>query len=69
MLKKLVPVIALALIAGPVFAADTPATTPAPTADKSTTSSSSSKHHSKKHKKSSSSSTTKPADTSAAPAK
>jgi cytoskeletal protein RodZ len=53
MFKKLVPVIALALIAGPVFAADAPATTPSST-DQS--SSPTSKPHHKKHKKSSSSS-------------
>jgi hypothetical protein len=29
MFKKLVPVVALALLAGPVFAADAPATAPA----------------------------------------
>jgi len=50
MFKKLVPVIALALLAGPVFAADAPATTPS---DQSSTASS--KHH-KKHSHSSSSS-------------
>jgi hypothetical protein len=46
MFKKLVPVIALALIAGPVFAADTPATTPS-SSDQS--SSSTAKSHHKKH--------------------
>jgi hypothetical protein len=67
MFKKLVPVIALALIAGPVFAADTPAASTAPAADKSTTTTSS-KHHKKHHDKKSSTST-KPADSSTAPAK
>ena len=63
MFKKLVPVVALALLAGPVFAADAPASTPS--ADQSSTASS--KHH-KKHGKSSKSkkSTT---DASTAPAK
>jgi len=45
MFKKLVPVVALALLAGPVFAADAPASSPS--ADQSSTASS--KHHSKKH--------------------
>jgi cytoskeletal protein RodZ len=70
MFKKLVPVIALALIAGPVFAADAPATTPSST-DQS--SSSTSKPHHKKHKKSSSSksesSASKSDSSSTAPAK
>ena len=47
MFKKLVPVIALALIAGPVFAADPPATTPS--SDQSSSSSTSKSHHGKKH--------------------
>ena len=50
MFKKLVPVVALALLAGPVFAADAPASTPS--ADQSSTASS--KHHSKKSHSSSS---------------
>ena len=53
MFKKLVPVIALALLAGPVFAADAPATTPS---DQSSTASS--KHH-KKHSHSSSTGSSK----------
>jgi len=43
MFKKLVPVVALALLAGPVFAADAPASAPA--ADQTATST---KHHGKK---------------------
>jgi hypothetical protein len=63
MFKKLVPVIALALIAGPVLAADPPASgdqsaTPATKTHKSH------KHHSKSKSTKSSSS-----DTSSAPAK
>jgi hypothetical protein len=50
MFKKLVPVVALALLAGPVFAADAPASTPS--ADQS--SAASSKHHKKSHSSSSS---------------
>jgi len=50
MFKKLVPVIALALLAGPVFAADAPAADQSAASAKS---SSHSKHHSKKHSKSS----------------
>jgi len=50
MFKKLVPVLALVLLAGPVFAADAPATTPS--ADQS--SSAPAKPHHKKHKKSTS---------------
>lgn len=65
MFKKLIPVIALALIAGPAFAADAPAAAPA--ADQSAPAKSS--HHSKKssshHKHSSKSG----ADSSTAPAK
>jgi len=52
MFKKLVPVLALALLAGPVFAADAPASTPS---DQSSTASSkhhNKKSHSSKHKKS-----------------
>jgi hypothetical protein len=45
MFKKLVPVVALALLAGPVFAANAPASTPS--ADQSSTASS--KHHKKSH--------------------
>jgi hypothetical protein len=67
MFKKLVPVVALALLAAPVFAADAPASTPS--ADQSSTASS--KHHKKSHSTSSSSkhkkSTTDSAST--APAK
>ncbi|HEV3182291.1 MAG TPA: hypothetical protein VGY90_05720 [Steroidobacteraceae bacterium] len=62
MFKKLVPVVALALLAGPVFAADAPASTPS--ADQSSTASS--KHHKKSHSKKSKKST---ADSSTAPAK
>ena len=47
MFKKLVPVVALALLAGLVFAADAPASTPS--ADQSSTASS--KHHKKSHSK------------------
>jgi len=64
MFKKLVPVVALALLAGPVFAADAPATTPS--ADQSSTASS--KHH-KKHSKSSKSKKSATDTTSSAPAK
>ena len=65
MFKHLVPVVALALLAGPVFAAGqaAPATTPA--ADQSSTASS--KHH-KKHSKSSKSKKST-ADSATAPAK
>jgi hypothetical protein len=64
MFKKLVPVIALALIAGPVFAADPPSSS---SSDQSTSSSSSSgKSHHKKHKKSTSKSdSSKSSDSSA----
>jgi hypothetical protein len=70
MFKKLVPVVALALLAGPVFAADAPATAPA--GDQS--SAASSKHHKKGHSSSSSSSHSKhnkksTTDSSTAPAK
>jgi len=65
MFKKLVPVIALALIAGPVFAADTPATTPA--ASQSSAPAKSGHHAKKGHHKSSKSK--KSTDTSNAPAK
>ena len=65
MFKKLIPVVALALIAGPVFAADAPASTPASTDQASTASS---KHHkSSKHSKHSKKSTTDAS--SSAPAK
>ena len=64
MFKKLIPVVALALIAGPVFAADAPASTPS--ADQSSTASS--KHHkNSKHSKHSKKSTTDASST--APAK
>jgi hypothetical protein len=53
MLKKLVPVLALALLAGPVFAADT--TAPAADQSASAPAKSHKKHHSKKHSKSASS--------------
>jgi hypothetical protein len=64
MFKKLIPVVALALIAGPVFAADAPTTTPT---DQSSTATP--KPHHKKHKKAASTKTTPSADTSNAPAK
>jgi hypothetical protein len=48
MFKKLVPVIALALIAGPVFAADTP---PSSSSDQSSSSSTAKSSHHKKHSK------------------
>jgi len=69
MFKKLVPVVALALLAGPVFAGDAPASTPS--ADQSSSSTSKSSSHHKKHKKSTSTpSSSKPSgDTSTAPAK
>jgi len=61
MFKKLIPVIALALIAGTVLAADPPAGGTDQTATSTKSSSSShKKHHSKKSKSS------KPADTSTA---
>ena len=63
MFKKLVPVIALALLAGPVFAADAPANAPAAEQPAAAAKS----HHKKSHHKKS----TKPAatDQSNAPAK
>jgi hypothetical protein len=61
MFKQLVPVVALALLAGPVFAANAPASTPS--ADQSSTASS--KHHKKSHSKHKKSTT----DSSSAPAK
>ena len=66
MFKKLVPVVALALLAGPVFAADAPATATAPAAEQPAAPAKS--HHKKHHKKSTkaASSTT---DQSNAPAK
>ena len=64
MFKKLVPVVALALLAGPVFAADAPANAPA--AEQSSAPAKS--HHGKKHKKSSKSAASK-TDTATAPAK
>ena len=64
MFKKLVPVVALALLAGPVFAADAPASSPS--ADQSSTASS--KHHkNSKHSKHNKKST--PDASSTAPAK
>ena len=66
MFKKLVPVIALALIAGPVLAADPPASdTSTPAASTTKSHKSHSKHHSSSKKSHKSSST----DTSTAPAK
>jgi hypothetical protein len=63
MFKKLIPVVALALIAGPVFAADAPASA---STDQSSTASS--KHHkNSKHSKHSKKSTTDASST--APAK
>lgn len=65
MFKKLVPVIALALIAGPVLAADPPASdTSTPAASTTKSHKSHSKHHSSKKSHKSSST-----DTSTAPAK
>jgi len=65
MFKHLVPVVALALLAGPAFAAgQAPASTPS--ADQSSTASS--KHHSKHHSKSSKSKKS-PTTDSTAPAK
>jgi hypothetical protein len=63
MFKKLVPVVALALLAGPVFAADAPATAPAAEQPAAAAKS----HHKKSHHKKSA----KPAatDQSNAPAK
>jgi hypothetical protein len=68
MFKKLIPVIALALIAGPVFAADAPATSGA---SQSTTAPAKGSHHSKKsHHSSKSSKSKSTTDSSAtAPAK
>jgi len=65
MFKKLVPVIALALIAGPVFAADTPASTPASQSSDTAKSS----HHAKKGHHKSSKSKKSATDSSNAPAK
>jgi Spy/CpxP family protein refolding chaperone len=62
MFKKLVPVVALALLAGPVFAADAPATTPAAEQPAAPAKS----HHKKHHKKSTKAGST---DQSNAPAK
>jgi len=50
MFKKLVPVVALALLAGPVFAADAPANAPA--AEQSAAPAKSSHHKKSHHKKS-----------------
>jgi hypothetical protein len=69
MFKKLVPVIALALLAGPVLAADAPAT---PAADQSASAPAKSHKKSGSHHKKSSTSSKKPStsDSSAtAPAK
>ena len=62
MFKKLVPVVALALLAGPVVAADAPATTPAAEQPAAPAKS----HHKKHHKKSTKAGST---DQSNAPAK
>ena len=61
MFKKLVPVVAFALLAGPVFAADTPASTPS--ADQPAKASKHHKHSSKssKSKKSATSDSSAPA--------
>jgi hypothetical protein len=63
MFKKLVPVVALALLAGPVFAADAPAST----ASANQSSTASSKHHKKSHSSSKHKKST--TDSSAAAAK
>jgi hypothetical protein len=63
MFKKLVPVVALALIAGPVLAADPPASSG------TTTTSANGKHHHKSHHHSSSKAKPASTDTSNAPAK
>ncbi len=66
MFKQLIPVVALALIAGPVFAADAPS--PTPSADTSTAAAK--PHHKKHHNKAKTSkSTASSSDTSTAPAK
>jgi hypothetical protein len=64
MFKKLVPVLALALLAGPVFAADAPASAPAADQSASTPAKS---HHKKNHSKKSKKSATDSSST--APAK
>jgi len=64
MFKKLVPVVALALLAGPVFAADAPATAPA-TAPAAEQPAAPAKSHHKKSTKAGASTT----DQSNAPAK
>jgi hypothetical protein len=68
MFKKLIPVVALALIAGPVLAADPPATSGS---DQAATSTSGKTSHKHKHHKSSKSKTSasSSSDTSSAPAK
>jgi hypothetical protein len=67
MFKHLVPVVALALLAGPVFAAgQAPASTPS-AADQSSTASS--KHHKKNHHSKSSKSKKSTTDSANAPAK
>ena len=64
MFTKLVPVVALALLAGPVVAADAPAT--APTAEQPAAPA---KSHHKKHSKKSAKSAASKTDQSNAPAK
>ncbi len=66
MFKKLVPVIALALLAGPVFAADTPASTPSDQTASSKSHKKSSSHHKSSSSKSKKSTT---GDSANAPAK
>jgi hypothetical protein len=63
MFKKLIPVVALALIAGPVLAADPPASTSG-----TTPAAKSHKHSGKHHASSKKSGGTKSTDTSTAPA-
>jgi hypothetical protein len=53
MFKQVVPVLSLILLAGPVFAADTP---PADTSAAASTTKSTKKHHAKKHHKAAASS-------------
>jgi len=65
MFKKLVPVVALALLAGPVFAADAPATAPAAEQPAAPAKS----HHNKKHHKKSTKAGASTTDQSNAPAK
>jgi hypothetical protein len=68
MFKKLVPVVALALLAGPVFAADAPATAPA-TAPAAEQPAAPAKSHHKKHHKKSTKAGASTTDQSNAPAK